>query len=217
MLMAAGIEVPKVVFSHGWWTFNKEKISKSRGKIINVDDLIAIAGVDSARYFLFREASFGEDGDFSSEILIERHNTELANKLGNLVARVSGLIEKNGLEKTENTLWEHLDVDKIITHFDRFELDRALSEIFSFIDKCNEYVQNKKPWETKDKKVLYELADSIKAIAVLLWPYIPSTSEKIAEQFGFSVGENSVKELETPLNVDHEIKKGEILFRKIEN
>jgi len=95
-LLSAGIKLPKKVFAHGWWTFDKEKISKSRGKVVNVDELIGIAGVDSVRYFLFRATPFGEDGDFSKDVLIQRHNDELANKLGNLVSRVSGLIEKIG-------------------------------------------------------------------------------------------------------------------------
>jgi len=102
MLISAGIDLPKTIFAHGWWTFDKEKISKSRGKVINIDELISIAGVDSARYFLFREAPFGDDGNFSEKVLIDRHNNELANKLGNLVSRISSLIERNGLEKTEN-------------------------------------------------------------------------------------------------------------------
>ncbi len=83
----------------------------------------------------------------------------------------------------------------------------------SFIDKCNEYVQNKKPWETKDKKVLYELSDSIKKIAILLSPFIPDTCEKISESFGGF--ELTFKEFEKPLNEETEIKKGEILFKKI--
>jgi methionyl-tRNA synthetase len=124
-LMSAGIELPKQVFAHGWWTFNKEKISKSRGKVVGIDELIKIAGLDSARYFLFREASFGEDGDFSKESLIERHNNELANKLGNLISRTSALAEKYGIKKTKDfplpKKWEDLlnsgqaEYEKIIT------------------------------------------------------------------------------------------------------
>jgi len=197
-LLSAGIKLPKKIFAHGWWTFDKEKISKSRGKVVNIDDLVAIAGVDSARYFLFRATPFGEDGDFSEKALIQRHNNELANKLGNLVSRVAGLIEKNGVEKTENELIRKLDKKKIAKLFDDLEFDKVLNEIFAFIDVCNEYVQNKKPWETGDKKVLYELKESILEIAKLLWPFIPSTSEKITKQFSAT-----------------NIKKGEILFKKI--
>ena len=92
-----------------------------------------------------------------------------------------------------------------------FELDKALNEIFAFIDICNKYVNDKKPWESKDQKVLYELVDSIKAISILLWPFIPSTSEKIAKQLGFKI---DYKEIGRPLKVK-KVKKGEILFKKI--
>ncbi len=211
MLLSAELDLPKTVFAHGWWTFRKEKISKSRGKIINIDEIVDIADVDSARYFLFRETPFGQDGDFSEKVLISRHNNELADKLGNLVSRVSALIEKNGVEKTENKLLKKLNLSKIQKLFDNFEFDKVLNEIFTFIDVCNEYVQKKKLWETKDKKVLYELADSLKAIGILLWSFIPATSEKIAKQFGFEIKyENIKKSLEVK-----KIKKAEILFRKI--
>jgi methionyl-tRNA synthetase len=212
-LISAGIELPKKIFAHGWWTFDKEKISKSRGKVINVGELTSIAGVDSARYFLFRAAPFGEDGDFSEKALIDRHNNELANKLGNLVSRVSTLAEKYGIEKTENKLLKKLKLKEIEKLIDNYEFDKALNEIFAFVDVCNEYVQNKKPWETGNKKILYELIDSIKAIAILLWPFIPSTSEKIAKQFNFMI---EYKNIKTPLKVS-KIKKGELLFKKIEN
>ncbi len=214
-LMSAGIELPKQVFAHGWWTFNKEKISKSVGKVINIDELISLTGnPDSVRYFLMRGASFGEDGDFSEFALIERHNNELANKLGNLISRVEGLIEKNGMQKCDNKLVNELNVEEIKDLMEKFEIDKALGEIFRFIDRCNEYVQEKKPWETKDKKVLYELADSIKKIAILLWPFIPASCERIAEDFGGFKFE--LKELGKSLNSKTEIKKREVLFNKIE-
>ena len=134
MLMSAGITLPKKVFAHGWWTFDKEKISKSRGKILYIDELISIAGVDSARYFLFRGTPFGDDGDFSEQALIDRNNNELADKLGNLVSRVSALIEKHGIEKTENKLLKKLKLKEIEKLFENYELDKVLNEIFSFID-----------------------------------------------------------------------------------
>ncbi|MFH1358349.1 MAG: methionine--tRNA ligase [archaeon] len=211
MLMAVNIKPPKSVFSHGWWTVEDEKISKS-GKLIEIDELVGIAGVDSARYFLFRETPFGQDGDFSKKVLIDRHNNELVNKLGNLISRVSGLAEKNGMGKCSNELLKKLKLKEIEKLFDNFELDKVLNEIFAFIDVCNEYVQDKKPWESKDKKVLYELIDSIKAIAILLWPFIPETSEKIAKQIGFKL---EYKEIQKPISLK-KIKKGEHLFNRIE-
>ena len=117
-----------------------------------------------------------------------------------------------GIEKTENKLLKKLKLKEIEKLFENYELDKVLNEIFSFIDECNEYVQHKKPWETKDKKVLYEITDSIKAIAVLLNPFIPQTSEKIAKQFGFKIEFNEIKK---PLDDKNKIVKGEVLFRKI--
>jgi methionyl-tRNA synthetase len=211
-LMSVGLDLPKSVFAHGWWTFDKEKISKSVGKVINVDELISIAGVDSARYFLFRNTAFGQDGDFSEKALVERHNNELANKLGNLVSRVSALVEKYGLIKCENKLLKKLNLKKIETHFENYEIDKALNEIFSFIDKTNEYVQETEPWKTGDKKALYELSDSIKAIAILLSPFMPKTCEDISKVFNFKI---DYKEISKPLKVS-KIKKADILFTKIE-
>lgn len=257
------------------------------GNVISPKVLVEKYGADSVRYFICRNFVFGEDGDFSEQVLIERHNNELANKLGNLISRVSSLIEKNGIEKCENKLLNFKaekmkgkngiikvlslkELTKIIEEskwiiyrkesdsdfdeetpkekdklyidilsltddiyvvdcdqlnqlkdvlepiikkcFQNYELDKALNWIFLFIDRCNEYVQNKKPWVSGDKKILYELADSIKAIAIVLYPFIPSTSEKIAKQFGFGI---EIKNIKKPLNAKNKIKKGEILFKKI--
>ncbi len=198
-LMSAGIELPKQVYAHGWWTLNSEKISKSRGKVIGINELVKIAGLDSARYFLFREASFGEDGDFSKESLIDRHNNELANKLGNLISRTSTLAEKYGIEKTDNTLLKKLNLKQIEKHFEEFRIDKALNEIFTFIDHCNEFIQSQKPWETHDKKILYQLVESIRQITKLLSPFIPESAEKISKIFKTD-----------------KIKKAPILFQKIE-
>ena len=212
-LLSVKEELPKKVFAHGWWTFDNEKISKSVGKVINVDELVSITGnKDSARYFLCRVTPFGDDGDFSESALINRHNGELSNKLGNLVSRVSGLIEKYGLEKVDLEL--DIDFEKINSLMQNFEIDKALNEIFSVIDFCNEYIQEKKPWETKDKKVLYELADSIKKISILLYPFIPDTSKKIADKFGG--WDFTLKEFETPLDSKVKIVKGENLFSRVE-
>jgi methionyl-tRNA synthetase len=163
---------------------------------------------------MLRAISFGEDGDVSEQALVSRHNNELADKLGNLISRVSALAEKYGLEKSAQA--KELDVkemhNKVADALDNLEFDKALNEIFSYIDKCNEYVQAKKPWETHDKKVLYQVACAIKDLAILLSPFIPDTAEKIAKIFNFEI---SLKALSAPLKIS-KIKKAEILFRKIE-
>ncbi len=211
MLLSAGIELPKKVFAHGWWKINDEKIGKSAGNAINIEKLISIAGADSARYFLFRSVPFGQDGDFSEQALVERNNNELADKLGNLVSRVSTLAEKYGLEKAETIESERL-AKSVSRHLERVEFDKALNEIFAFIDSCNEYIQQKKPWESQDKAVLYQLSNAIKDISILLSPFIPETAEKISEIFSFEL---SLASLRTSLKIK-KIKKAPILFKKIE-
>ena len=200
MLLSAGIKLPKIIFAHGWWTIDGEKISKTTGNVINVNELVSIAGLDSARYFLLREISFGQDGDFSKKLLIERHNSELANKLGNLVSRVSALAEKYGLEKKQgiqvNLVRKFPSIEK---HIENLEFDKALHEIINLVDICNEYIQEKKPWETHDKKVLFELVEAIRKINFYLSPFMPETAEKIKKIFK-----------------TNKIKKAEPLFRKIE-
>lgn len=213
-LKSAGYKLPKTVFVHGFLKFNGQKISKSLGNAISPKVLVEKYGADSIRYFLCRQFPFasGDDGDVIESSIVQRHNDELANKLGNLVSRVSALAEKYGIEKCENKLLRKLKLKEIKKNMENYELDKALNEIFAFIDLCNEYIQNKKPWETKDKRVLYELVDSIKAFTILLWPFIPLTSEKIAKQFSFKI---DLKEIEKPLKIS-KIVKGEILFKKIE-
>ena len=211
LLFSAGIELPKKIFVHGYLTVNGQKISKSLGNIIDPIFIINKYGADSLRYFLLREIPVTTDGDFSEIALKERHNSELADKLGNLVSRVSALVERYGIKKCENKLIKNFDIKKIKEFMENYELDKALEEIFSFIDECNRHVQQKKPWETKDSGILYELADSIKAIAVLLWPFIPASCEKISKQFGFAITFENIKK---PLK-EKKIVKGEILFKKI--
>ena len=210
ILSSLELELPKVVV-HGFINLKGEKLSKARGIIIDPIDLAQKFGADSLRYFLIRNIPFGQDGDFDEKVLVDRHNNELANKLGNLVSRVSTLAEKYGIEKTENKLVKKLKLKEIEKLFLNYEFDKCLNEIFAFIDICNQYVQDKKPWETKDKKVLYELIDSIKAVSILLWPFMPFSCEKIASQIGFKIDFN---EISKPISVKP-IKKGEILFRKI--
>lgn len=212
ILFALDIEQPKKIFAHGWWLSKETKIGKSAGNALDLDYLIGKYGADSIRYFLFREAPFGEDGDFSEEMLKERHNNELANKLGNLVSRLSTLAEKYGLEKTK-VPWIIKDSNsKIEEQMQNLELDKTLQEIFSGIDKINEYLQTEKPWETKDSKVLYIAADQLKYCTILLSPFLPETCEKIANTFNFKIDLKSLKE---PLKIS-KIKKSDILFKKIE-
>ncbi len=211
MLFSTKQPLPKKLLVHGFLNLGGMKISKSLGNTIDPLELISKYGVDSLRYSLSRCSVF-EDSDFSEEILKERHNNELGNKLGNLVSRVSALAEKYGLEKTEI---KHLDSQKTLkntSHFlENYELDKAIAEIFSFIDKINEFIQKEKPWETKNKEVLYELSNAIKDSAILLSPFIPETADKISKIFNFEI---SLKSINSPLKIS-KIAKADILFKRI--
>lgn len=214
LLISLGIDLPKKIFVHGYITIDGQKISKSLGNVIDPIYLVNKYGTDALRYFLIRNIPFGQDGDFSENALRERYNNELADKLGNLVSRVSALAEKYGINKTTNRLIKKLKLKDIEKGMENYQLDKVLALIFGFIDNCNEYIQEKQPWQTHDKKILYELADSIKTIAILLWPFIPETSEKIAKQFGFEI--KSLNDCKVGLK-NVRIKKGSILFEKIKD
>lgn len=210
MLLAAGYKLPKHLWVHGYLTVEGKKMSKSLGNVI---DPIAIAdkyGVDALRYYLIREIPFNNDGDFSETMLKERHNNELANKLGNLVSRLSTLAEKYGLEKAE-PLDISDTIERVEKHFKSYHIDKALNEIFSYVDSINEYLQTNKPWETKDAQVLYRAADALKNVTILLSPFLPTTCEKIAETFKFEL---NWKTLTKPLIIT-KIKKADILFKKL--
>jgi methionyl-tRNA synthetase len=211
ILLALDYELPKKMFVHGYFTINEQKMSKSLGNVISPIYLSQKYGSDSVRYYLMRNIAFGSDGDVSESSLINRHNNELADKLGNLISRVSALAEKYGLEKAEELDSSNL-INKVSSHLDKLEFDKALNEIFQFIDVCNLYIQNKKPWETHDKKVLYQLSNAIKDVSILLSPFIPETSEKISKIFNFDI---SLKSLGKPLKIS-KISKAPILFAKID-
>lgn len=211
MLCAAGYKIPKKIWVHGYLTVDGQKMSKSLGNVIDPLKIVEKYGSDVLRYYLLREIPFENDGDFSEKMLIERNNNELANKLGNLVSRLSTLAEKYGLEKPDVDLDKKNIVRDISEHMENYELDKALHEIFAFIDALNQLVQDKKPWETGDKEILYEVADGIKAATILLSPFLPETCEKIAKTFNFKL---DWKTLTDPLKIS-KIKKADILFKKI--
>lgn len=211
MLLSAKIDLPKQVIVHGFLTVNGQKMSKSLGNVINPLELVKKCPADSIRYYLMRTFPFGEDGDFSTKALTDRNNNELANKLGNLVSRVTTLASY-GIKKTENKLIKKLKLSEIKKNIDNFEFDKALTSIFQFVDECNFYVQENKIWETKDQKKLYELVDSIRIISILLWPFIPESSEKIASILNFKI--ENIKQIKKQIEFKS-IKKAEILFKKL--
>ncbi|MDD5651117.1 MAG: methionine--tRNA ligase [Candidatus Nanoarchaeia archaeon] len=225
MLMSAGYELPKQLFVHGFLTINGQKMSKSLGNAIDPNSLAEKYSADTLRYYLLRSIPFGDDGDFSEEALINRNNSELADALGNLLNRVISMCEKYTDSKIpkgkeDKNLSSKLDFKKIDSYIENYELHNALNEIWHFIDECNKYVNEKEPWNlAKNNKqeelqsVLFNLAEGLRIISQLVYPFIPETSLKIEEQLGFKHRDEF--DLKWGNAKSKSIKKGETLFKKI--
>ncbi|TAL46911.1 methionine--tRNA ligase [archaeon] len=216
-LMSAGLELPKTVFSHGWWTVEGQKMSKSLGNVIDPVKLAEKYSVDAVRYFLIRETPFGEDGEYSEKKFIERINGELVADLGNLVYRVLSLAEKfDGKIEGKPELESKLDVKKIDKLISEIKLTDALLEIWSFIRATNKYVNENEPWKLKGKElgnVIYNLLETTRVIAILISSYLPETAERISQQLGTKPG--TLKDVKFG-KFAGKVKKGKYLFTKIE-
>jgi methionyl-tRNA synthetase len=219
MLHALNIELPKRVFAHGWWMFNEDKMSKSRGNVVNPLEMVDKYGLDAYRYFLLRDVPFGLDGNFSEEGIIKRYNSDLANDLGNLVYRTLTMIEKyyDGNIPDIKLTSDGTSRDKILAKItnlpmwvngklDEINFSQALEAIWELIGMANKHVEETKPWnlakEDKHeelKKFIRLLVDVIRAVADQLEIFIPQTALSIKEQFG-----------------SDKIKKGNPLFPRIE-
>ncbi|HAI74236.1 TPA: methionine--tRNA ligase [Candidatus Moranbacteria bacterium] len=186
ILMYLGIELPKMIFTHGHILSGGKKMSKTLGNIINPNEMIEKFGVDGARYLLLSAGPFGEDIDMTMERMIEKYNADLANGLGNLVSRVIKLSSDIFLEGRDEAL-PHLygddgDMENLIN---KFEFDQALSYIWKIIADDNKHIAENKPWElvktdeVKFKEVMRKLLNDLNLISKLLAPFMPETSEKI--------------------------------------
>lgn len=207
-LMAAGLEPPRRVFAHGWWTNEGQKISKSLGNIIDPKELIATYGLDQTRYFLLREMPFGNDGDFARAAMIRRINGELANDLGNLAQRVLSMINKNCDAKvpehgvfTEADQWLLDRAAELLTLM-RHEMDgqafhKALDCLWAVIGDSNRYVDEQAPWALKKTDpvrmatVLYVLAETLRHLAILIQPFMPDSMGKLLDQLAVAAGQRN--------------------------
>ncbi len=192
-LLSAGLKLPKALFVHGYFTVNGQKMSKSLGNVIDPNYLINKYGADALRYYFLREISPFSDGDFSEKRLIEVYNADLANGLGNLVARVAKLCETSNFKQTEGKQSKHIisEYDEYLNILNEYLFNDALALIFNKITRVDKYINDEKPWElikTPNSKrpiepILDHAVDQILEIAMLLKPFLPQTSEKIIRQF----------------------------------
>lgn len=224
LLHALNLKIPKVVV-HGFINLQGEKLSKAANIRIDPIELAQNYGADSLRYFLLREIPFGEDGDFSEVKMVERHNQELANDLGNLLRRTTVLIEKNFSGKIsaegKDELCKKLNIKKIEECINKLELHNALSELWKFVNECNKYINDKEPWNVKNEKklknILYNLVEALRFIAIILKSFMPSTSEEIAQQLGIKNFEKQMlKDLKYGKTKYSTLGKTKVLFEKIE-
>lgn len=183
MLLSANILLPDVEFVHGYITINGQKISKSLGNVIDPIEMVEKYGADTLRYYLLKEIPPSGDGDFSERRLKEVYNADLANGLGNLVARVARLAEKNEIDVVKEKLSYDQKVEK---YLNEFKFNEALTVIWSKVAEADKHINETKPWTLSGrqaKQALEKLSKNICEIAFNLQPFLPETAEKILIQF----------------------------------
>jgi methionyl-tRNA synthetase len=184
-LLSAGLKLPKSIFIHGYFTVNGQKMSKSVGNVIDPFEIIKKYGADALRYYMLREIPSTADGDFSERRFKELYNADLANGLGNLVARVAKLAESLEFTVKEYDFTEPKD-SNFLRALREYRFNDALQEILLDIKTSDQYVNDKKPWTLKGQDlhdIIAVSVESIRFIATRLQPFLPETAEKILNQF----------------------------------
>lgn len=211
MLMALNLPLPETIFAHGWWTVDGEKMSKSRGNVVDPNKMVDQFGVDAFRYFLLREVPFGQDGDFSEQGMARRINSDLANGIGNLLSRTLTMIDRNCDGLVPNVPQGYLDLESqkysrlvfaknqlrslgnsLDNFFGSFEFNDLLLQITSRVTDVDIFIDEHEPWKlVKDPNkrselnvVLYTAAECLRILSLYIFPFMPSTARGIAEQLG---------------------------------
>ena len=231
-LLAAKIEPPKRVYGHGWILSGDEKMSKSKGNILDPLEIINVYGLDPLRYYLLKEVSFGNDGNISEEKLENCINSDLANNFGNLCQRVLSFAEKNCSSLIPDHKYNDEDLeilkplnnlDKIRSFIDNQDINQYMNFIVDRLFAANKYFNDQEPWKKKDDRlrlntIVYTALELIRKITILLYPVMPETSVKVLNVFNET--ENSIDftsiDNNEILKKDLKINKLDILFKKIE-
>lgn len=235
MLMALGEPLPKQVFGHPWLLFGEDKMSKSRGNVIYADDLVSLLGVDAVRYYLLSEMPYANDGSITYETIIERFNSDLANTFGNLVNRTVAMANKyfDGVISAPTVKADVDDelsqfaldtVKKVEKCFETYRVADAIECVLNLAKRSNKYIDETMPWalakNEEDRErlntVLYNLIESIRFIAVLLSPFMPSTSEKILGQINCDVKDYDSLSTFGGFKAGTKVNKAEALFQRID-
>jgi len=235
ILMALDIPLPKKVYGHGWMLLGSDKISKSKGNIIDPVILSDRYSVDAVRYYLLREIPFGSDGIYTNNAFLSRLNADLCNSLGNLLSRSCAMVNQyfggllpKGEANTEfdNDLLEKVNslFEKVQKNVDELLIPEALQEIFNVVNRANKYIDETQPWllqkdpSRKDElaTVLYNLIDTLRVVGIVLLPFLPNTAKRILadisvdapKEFGDNVKAGQCV-------VGSKITKGELLFARV--